>query len=187
MKKMMIWAIVVAGFLAACNGDSPNEGQVDQETKDSLLIVIDGLEARAFAETVRMDKTVGNQLMKEYINYSNQFHNDSLSSEYLFKAGGIARNLKKFRKAIEIYQNVHDGFPNYHQRTEAMFLIAFIYDNDLNDRERAKEHYELVIDTYPEHKFAQDAAARLETLHMTDDQLIEYFEQKNQETSDATE
>jgi outer membrane protein assembly factor BamD (BamD/ComL family) len=186
MKNLLIIATLAILAMASCT-DKTDTRETNAAKKDSLFTIIDELEARAFAEQVRMDKTVGNLLMKEYINYANNFHEDSLAAGYLFKAGSIARNLTKYRKAIEIFQNVHDGFPNYQLRTEAMFLIAFIYDNDLNDRIRARDTYELVVKTYPDHKFAEDAASRIETLHMTDEQLIEFFMEKNAESADSGE
>jgi TolA-binding protein len=178
MNRLLFLVIVV--LMAACdsgNGDKTSEQSADD--KQEILDQIAEYEQHAFAEKVRMDKTAGHQLLILYKKFANNYHDDPLAAEYLFKAGEIARNLGKYQQALSLFTNVHDGFPDYDKKVETAFIIAFIYDNDLNDREMAQKQYEKVIEFYPDHQFAKDAQARLLTLYMTDEELIKFFKEKN--------
>jgi hypothetical protein len=49
----------------------------------------------------------------------------------------------------------------------------------MNQKGKAKEYYEKVIDNYPDHVFAKEARVAIQHLGKTDEELIEEFEAKN--------
>ncbi|MCB0761023.1 MAG: tetratricopeptide repeat protein [Flavobacteriales bacterium] len=181
MRNLLYILIVITAV--ACGPKESPEVQAENNKKQELLDRITEVEGRAFATSAKIDTQVGYELMRAYLDYSNQFHGDSISAEFMFKAGDVARNVGRHKQAISIFSNLHDSYPKFNRLPETAFIVAFIYDNDLNDREMAKKSYEKVIELYPEHKLAQDAQARIETLYMTDEELIEMFKARNQEAS----
>jgi tetratricopeptide (TPR) repeat protein len=176
MKRLILFALV-AGLISC--GDSPQAEVSVADDKEMLLERIHTCEANALSGEVKIDKVKGHELLRSYLDYANAYRDDSIAAVYLFKAGDVARNLGRYKQAISILTNLHDGFPKHSKKAETAFLIGFIYDNDLNDREMAKKAYEDVIELYPTHTLARDAQARIQTLYMTDEEMIKMFQQKN--------
>ncbi len=180
MKRFILIALVAG--LVGCN-NSPQADVTVADDKELLLERIHACEANALSSDVKLDKVKGHELLRSYLDYANAYRDDSIAAVYLFKAGDVARNLGRYKQAISILTNLHDGFPKHTKKAETAFLIAFIQDNDLHDREMAKKAYEHVIELYPEHALARDAEARIQTLYMTDEEMIEMFRKKNTPSS----
>lgn len=179
---MKVWiALATVILLAACGEEPPVEATAEGNSPNRAEMVdaIGALRAQAFEQDVRLDRAVGHDLMKKYIAFANAFPKDSLTPGYLFDAAGIGQSLGKARQSIDLLRNVHDGFPSFEKRVESAFLMAFIYQNDLNDRIQAKALYEQVIEKYPDDPWADQARASLATLDLTDDQLLEFLKEKN--------
>lgn len=57
-------------------------------------------------------------------------------------------------------------------------MIGFVYENDLNDLENAKQTYEAFLQKYPnDPDFADDAQMALKNLGKSPEELIKEFEQ----------
>jgi tetratricopeptide (TPR) repeat protein len=178
MNKLLT-LLTAATLLAACGTENPQteEANADAAKRQEMLTQIQDLHTQAFEEDVRMDRSVGHDLMKSYIAFANAFPKDSLTAEYLFEAADIGRELGRHQQAINLYQNVHDGYPSFKGRAEAAFLIGFIYQTGLNDRIMAEKHYNKVIELHPESEWAKAAKDALITVNMTDDQLLDFLKQ----------
>lgn len=178
MNKFL--CLVALAVLASCGGSPTPEPSVeDQAAITEMRDNIGHLRAQAFEQDVRMDRAVGHDLMKAYIAFANQHPQDSLTAEYLFQAASVGQALGKHRKSIELLCNVHDGYPEFDKRVESLFLVAFTYQRDMNDRIAAEKYYDQVIELYPESIWAEQAQASLVTLNLTDDQLLDFLEEKN--------
>ncbi|MFM1932361.1 MAG: hypothetical protein RL226_1664 [Bacteroidota bacterium] len=170
-------------LLWACSGDSskteasslPDSGE-QKERIDELEVIVEN-------DTLRNDLVSRQRLLNAYTDYSNKFREDELSPEYLFRAAKLAIEMGKSRNAIDYLTNLHDGFPEYKKRTEAAFLVGFIYETMLNDRIMAQKAYEKVVELYPDTQWAEDAKASINLLYMTDEQKIQFFMEKNQQPS----
>lgn len=178
MNKFFL--IAALAVLTSCGGDpAPTPSVEDAEAKATMRDDIGRLRAQTFEQEVRMDRAVGHDLMKTYIAFANSYPQDSLTAEYLFQAASIGQALGKYRKSIELLSNVHDGYPTFNKRVESLFLIAFTYQRDMNDRIMAEKYYQQVIENYPESIWAEQAQASLATLNLTDDQLLDFLEEQN--------
>jgi len=187
-RLSFITMALLAVFAWSCSSSSDSEsaegekkeGFEEKYTKTERLKIIDELEAKAFgADTVKPKKALANDLMRNYFEYKNLYPKDSVSPEFLFKGGQVAMSIGKYRKAIEVFNVIYEGYPNYDKRVESLNLVAFNYDYNLNDRNQARKVYEFIVQNFPEHHLAEDAAARLTTLNMNDQELIEHFEKQN--------
>ena len=176
------WFLIctIAALFAACGPSSPDESdvEIDQAKRSEMLQEIEDLRQQTFEEEVRIDRAVGHELMKKYIAYANTFPKDSLTPQFLFSAASVGQSLGRYRQAINLLENLHDGFPEFDQRVEAGFLIGFIYQNDLNDRLRAEECYNKIIDLYPESEWAEVARSSLVTLNMTEEDLLKFLDEQ---------
>jgi TolA-binding protein len=116
-----------------------------------------------------------------YADFAKQFPEDTASANYLYKAAEISMNLQLGVKAIGYYDDLLSAYPNYSKKAECIFLKAFIYENQLNNLEEAKKYYTQFLDEFPTHQLAKDAEASLKYLGKSAEELVEMFQQINEE------
>lgn len=182
MRLLMIAfaAIMLFGCAEDVTVEAGEKLENTADQREELAGKIEKLEEMVKADQERLDMKSRKQLLIAYANYANNFHADEKTPEYLFRGAKLANELGKPNRAIEYLTNVHDGYPQFDKRTEAAFLVGFIHENVLNDKEMAQKAYEKVIELYPESKWAEDAQASIELLYLTDEEKIERFKQLNQ-------
>jgi len=180
MMRSLLFVFVL--LLAACSRP-PEHTKVNvkdlSRTKEDRLEVIAQLEKEALTTGDTLNPDIAQQLMIGYLDFATVHREDSMSGEYIFRAAEIAMNLGKYRTAIRYFTEVHDGFPLFDKHIEAGYMVPFIYDVHINDRGLAREMYGRIAEAYPDHPLGREATLRLNTLGMTDDQMIELFKKKN--------
>jgi outer membrane protein assembly factor BamD (BamD/ComL family) len=62
-----------------------------------------------------------------------------------------------FQSAIETYQEILKAYPDSPRAYKAQFLIAFVYSENLKDKENARVCYGKVLEKYPDCDLADDA------------------------------
>ena len=100
-----------------------------------------------------------------------------LSARLLYKAAEIARALQAYPRAVANYQWIAQQFPKTEWGAKASFMMAFTYDEDLQQLEPARKAYEAFLAMYPDDPFASDAAMLLDNLGKSDAEIMEKFQQ----------
>jgi len=126
------------------------------------------------------------ELLGLYIRSAEEQPADSAAPGYLFKAAELAMNLDRPQQAMELYNKIIYTYPDYEKTPECLFLLAFIYENTLQNYGKAKELYEMFLEKYPEHDFADDAYFSLQYLGKSPEELMKEFEAKNADSTDVT-
>ena len=177
MKRIIYLAVAIpAFFLSSCG----NGTLTPEEEKFELNQQITELETKLRKNTEeRIDPKDASEILDLYHTFSDKFPEEEIAPEYLFKAGEVSMGIGNYQRAIGYFERIRKDYPNFDKSPESLFIIGFIYDSYLQQKGKAKEVYEKVIAEYPEHKFAEDAKASINLLTMTDDELIEMFQQKN--------
>jgi TolA-binding protein len=88
-------------------------------------------------------------------------------------------NLPRTNETLKLISAYLKSYPESYQAGVAMFLEGFIYDQEIGDTARARLSYEQLINTYPEHDFADDAKNALNFLGKSPEELIQSFERQN--------
>lgn len=96
---------------------------------------------------------------------------DAEASSFLFYAGEIAKTVGSFSKTLKIYDWILDKYPNSTEAPKAQFLKAFILEENIKNTEAAKKNYELFIEKFPNHHFADDARFSLKNLGKTSEEI----------------
>ena len=185
MKKFFI--VVAAGILALGCGNNTEEVIVEEnKTEDK---VIDSIEERIseidkytailFADSLNFNKPAAEKLLAAYEDYLEHDKFEAISFEYQFKAGELAKSLKKPHVAIKHFNDLMDRGPNNELAPMALFYKAMIVGDDLGEHETAKIYYQEFIDKYPEHPFAESAKASIELQGKNLDDIVKGFEEKN--------
>jgi tetratricopeptide (TPR) repeat protein len=105
-------------------------------------------------------------------------HKDKVAPQVLYKAAEVARAVRSYQKALSFYDWISTRYPDDERAPKALFMQAFTYDEDLNDDEAARRHYQAFLERYPNDDFADDAALLIENLGKTEAEIIKQLEQK---------
>lgn len=171
MRKLFQPAIVLFALgilLQACQTPEQKQLKKIKTLEDELFINVTGM----------IDRVKASELVDAYEEYSNANPDDELAGEYLFRAGDICMNTGYPEKAIEIYTRVFRDYTAYEKHPESLFLIAFIYENQLLNLEKAELSYRQFLGLYPEHELANDAEILLQHLGKSPDDMVKEFEEK---------
>lgn len=162
----------LAGMLSAC-GPSKTEsvGQIDL------------MEDRMFSAESGFSRTGADSLIQMYRDFAAAYPNDSLSPVYLFKAATMTMNLQNGPGSIALFEQIRELYPTYEKAPLCLFFTAYVHENVLGDIDKARETYQLFIETYPDHDFVDDAQASIDNLGKTPEQMIQEFEAMQQEAS----
>lgn len=80
-----------------------------------------------------------------------------ITTRVWFKQAAIEMKKQHPDTAIKLYQDIVDKYPEDIMADDALYRMATIYENILNDKEKAKAAYEKLIDKYPSSLFVADA------------------------------
>ena len=136
------------------------------------------LEDSLFRST-QLDPGMARRAIEMYTSYQKIYWADSLSPEYLYKAAEISEHLGFPTKAIELYQDCYDYYPNFTYRPECLFRIANIYEFTVKDYATAKQTYFDIIKFHKDSPIAKDAKIAMGNIGKADEDLIREFEKKN--------
>lgn len=185
MKRVFI--IITAGILVLGCGNNTEEISVEEnntedkviDTMEERVSEIDKYTAILFADSLNFNKSAAENLLAAYEDYLDHDKFEAISFTYQFKAGELAKSLKKPHVAIKHFNDLMDRGPNNEHAPMALFYKAMIVGDDLGEHETAKIYYQEFIDKYPDHPFAESAKASIELQGKSLDEIVEGFEKKN--------
>ncbi|MBG0782767.1 MAG: tetratricopeptide repeat protein [Bacteroidales bacterium] len=168
--------VLLALFMIQCKGPSRQQHSLD---KLNFQQQIAQSEKNVLLSNGTIIKDSAEKLIDRYQAYQQNWPNDSISSDYLFKAIDLSMNLPRTNETLKLISAYLKSYPESYQAGVAMFLEGFIYDQEIGDTARARLSYEQLINTYPEHDFADDAKNALNFLGKSPEELIQSFERQN--------
>jgi outer membrane protein assembly factor BamD (BamD/ComL family) len=122
------------------------------------------------------DPVKAKKIIDSYVSYADQFPEDTLSANYLFKAGDISSKINEIDQAIQLFARLLKTYPENRNAPFAIFLQGFIYENQAGNPVKAKPYYEEFLRKYPDHPIAGDVSFSLENLGKSPEELIKQFE-----------
>lgn len=149
---------------------------------DAVPKLLDSLKLALYnSAQVRIDRSAGKQFVDIADAYALLMPTNADAPTYLFDAAKVAGYLGDFSRSIDLYQTVYEQFPDYEKAPQAIFMLGFVYDNDLRDFEKARTYYELYLQKYPEGAFAEQVRFLLENLGKSPEELLKELEAKQQQ------
>lgn len=70
----------------------------------------------------------------------------------------------EWKEAVKIYQKILRTYPKSSNCHKAMFMIGFIYSEQLKDYKKAKEVFQKMIEKYPNCDLSDDAKFMMENM-----------------------
>ena len=142
------------------------------------------METRLFSPKANsMDNKSADSLLLLYSAFIKDFPADSLTQNYIFKAGNLYMNRGNGKPANEMFDLYRANYPNDAKSAICLFFKAYIYENILQNFDKAQELYIQFIEKYPHHDFADDAQMALNNLGKSPDQMVKEFELKKKADS----
>jgi len=169
--RYMLLLMVVTSFINCSSDPAP----LDCKEKRELVFE----KETEFAES-GFDDELLHDLMRTYAEFANACSSDLITPEFLFRRADLLRGDGQIRESIRLFKAVHDGYPQYTKGPVCAFLVAFLYETELNDRVMAEKYYLQVIESYPDSEEATSAAITLKYLYETPAELLKRLKEKNQ-------
>ncbi len=140
---------------------------------DSALVRIDRTMNKG---GVVEDKKLAAQFIETCEGYAAITASEDKYAELLSKAAGLAKTVESYNQALMLYARLSDRLPKHPKAPTALFMQGHIYENDLNDMDKAKAAYEQFLQRYPnDPDYADDAKIALDQLGKTPEEIIKGF------------
>ncbi len=167
-------------FLFSCqNSAEENVKKLKAQKQKELLEKINQLEKEVLSNSASFDILKANQLVDVYDEYTKSFASDSLTGDYLFKAGDVSISANRYFDAIQFFEKLYKYHPSHAKHADALFMMGFVYDEHIKNKGKASEIYDQFIKKYPEHTLINDVISLKENLTLSDEELIKKFEEMN--------
>ena len=176
MKRLITIIIVSVVLFASCNTEVKEEVNNEFKVTDSIQYY-EKILFSSNANKIKMEEAV--KLADFYEAFAIENKNDGLAPIYLFKAADINMNMNRSEKALDCFNIILEKYPDFEKAPSALFLKAFIYENQLMDYVNAEKYYRLFIEKYPDNDFTDDAEISLKNIGKTPEELIKEFENNN--------
>jgi tetratricopeptide (TPR) repeat protein len=178
--KRVIFGVIIASLLLACNNIPQENKTADVEDnmadagieKQEIFALEDSLAKIGDApRSIKMNQ----QLLTLSIRFADNYPNDEHSPGFLFMAARSANGLRQYKKSIKLLNRVIENYDDYDRLVEIYFLKAFTYDEDLDEKAKAKKAYNDLISRFPEDPLATESQILIDNLYLSDEDLIKKY------------
>ena len=159
-------------LLAAC-GPS-------KEKQESRIV---SMEERLFTSENGFTHARADSLIQLYRDFAANYPDDSLAPVCLFKAASMTMNMQDGPGSIALFDQIRESYPDFEKAPLCLFFTGYVQENVMGDIDKARKTYQLFIESYPDHDFADDAQASIENLGKTPEQMIQEFEARHQDSA----
>ncbi|PLX10859.1 MAG: hypothetical protein C0598_09590 [Marinilabiliales bacterium] len=171
---LIIIGLIGIGLISSCN--NANKAKVEVNLNDSISFYEKSLFGNEGMSKLDVEGAL--KLSNFYYQWALANKGDSLAPEYLLKSADIAMNMKKPVPAINAFNIILTDYPNHKNAPYALFLKAFVYEDILNNNDKARKFYQEFLIKYPDNEYADDVRISLKNLGKTPEELIREFENK---------
>ncbi len=155
-----------------------------QGKKQQLKKKIEKKETKLYSDTAQQNFNIdrAHTTAKLYRQYAREFPQDSIAPKYLFKAVELYKFIGKYDVALKVLDSLYQEFPDYDKRPYCLFLQGFIYENNLNELNKAQQKYQTFLKKYPDHKLRDDVKFSLKNLGRSPKAIIDSLENKKEQS-----
>lgn len=150
----------------------------EQPTEQQKLANEINLQEKKIGEQLsqrQLSKTEIKSLLNLYESYYKAYPTDTLSANFLMKAGQNAMSHNMMGKAINFFDCVEKQYIQTSHYPMAVFMKGFVYDQ-LGDTTKARKCYLRFIEKNPNHKLADDARISIKNLGKSLEEIVKSFE-----------
>lgn len=139
----------------------------------------DSLRSRLFDEkAIRYNSEVSSEFINTCEIFGLILPEDPQIPDLLYEAARTAGYTHSFPKAAELYEWIYSKYPDYSKASQVLFMLAFTYDDELGNIDKAREYYMEFLEKYPSDPFADDAQVQLQNLGKSDEEVMNALQKK---------
>ena len=120
------------------------------------------------------------EAVKSYEQVISEFPDSKLSIEATMKLATIYQNkmidslsgMQSYKKAVVLFKQVYNKYPNSEQAPTALFMAGFVEANNLYNFSEATKTYQLFLDKYPTHQLALSAKEELNNMGRSPEDIL---------------
>ncbi|GIV41320.1 MAG: hypothetical protein KatS3mg034_0630 [Vicingaceae bacterium] len=179
MKKLIYFLLSLTVFVS-CNL-SETKKKLEEEDKKKRLATIEQLN-KEYNESFKLgkpDEGKAASLLRNYLDYSEKYPEDSLSPDFLFKTAQLAISLRRFDEGVKYLQKFRTLYKDHPLDPMVLFTLGFTYENHLNDLGKAEKYYQEFLNKYPNHELANDVDLMIQNLGKSPEEIINRANQNN--------
>lgn len=175
MKNLFL-LLFIAILATSCNSNASSTA----ESAAALKVV------QAKIEELKNSNSLEANDVKQLINaidgFVAEYKTDAKAPELLEMKAKYLSVLGLHKQAFITYQQIFKEYQSYKNYSDALFMMAFITENDLQDIINAEILYKKYIQEFPEGAFYKDAVFSLENINKTPEELNEMLKKMNEAT-----
>ncbi|MEI2676258.1 MAG: tetratricopeptide repeat protein [Chitinophagaceae bacterium] len=107
-------------------------------------------------------KVEAEKLINEYLEFANNYPEDSLSAEYLMKTAILYHLMPDYGKELAILEKVIAQYPNSAYAPQALAIGARVSEDNLKNYEQAKTYLKQIQDKYSDSPYAVNIDLQIE-------------------------
>lgn len=141
----------------------------------ALLASCSGRNARALYDDARAAEDTGNIVLalEKYDELVRDHPGEALAETSLYRAVMIRSNSPGDKAPAVVSQALFlERHPESPEAPKVMFMMAFLYNNELMKTDSARKYYERFLSLYPGHELAPSARFELETLGQGPEEIL---------------
>ena len=177
-SKSLIGAACMLLMGISCT-QNVTESQKPLTDKELRILKIDSLNSiiNTLAKKGELDIKTTMYTVEAYEDFNHYYPEDEKSGLFLMKAGELYENvLNDKQRAIRRYQSAYLHKTEFEAKPMALFRSANLYA-DIGDTTRAIETFNLFIQKFPTHDFADDAQNMIKITRMGMEEFIKQAQQ----------
>ena len=175
----LILTLFLVAIMTSCGNNETKVEKTPEVLKEEARKAIEKERDRLLNASGPLDPILADNMINLYMDFVKNNPGDPEAQEYLFQAGSICMSKGDYKRSLRLFENSIHNYPDGPRSPDSYFMSGFVNQNYLNRLGAAEEAYKKVIEYYPRHELALQARATLETINLTDEELIERFEKIN--------
>ncbi|TXF88561.1 tetratricopeptide repeat protein [Neolewinella aurantiaca] len=144
-------------------------------------LLMDNFEAVSDSNTGKLNMQASQDFSRIARELADKFPEDTMAAMPFYRSAEVVRAMNDPKRAAAIYRDVYERYPAFSKSPEALFMLAFTYDEDLKDLDAARSAYNDFLESYPTHSFADDTEMLLKNLGKSDEEILKELEAKTGE------
>ena len=152
MKKLIIFGLLLT--LMACGTATKKKSKEEERAN------LNRLEKELYAARDGMvDMVKADSMIVLYKEFAAQFPSDSMAVKYLFKAAEVEMGADKNKDCIATLSLIQEKYPDADIMPMVLHFKAFVYDDKLQEFDKAKACLDELIENYPDDPLVSNAKA----------------------------
>ncbi len=129
----------------------------------------------------KIDKAKALSLITKSELFAQSYPDDSEAASILFKAAEVSQRIGEYGRALKLWDMVYNRYNTYQKAPDALFMQAFVFENDLKDIKLAKMYYGNFLKRYPDHALIDQITIILKNIDKSPEELIKNFKKVDME------